>query len=105
MESYQKSVEETNGMLETKLNDYETLVETMLQLDESRVGFVKTLLGKSVQYTEHVAKAYISRATSLSNIIECINGKSDIELFVSECENSPLNQLFIPIEYEQYEFK
>eukprot|EP01022_Parablepharisma_sp_SALTPOND_P008125 TRINITY_DN135244_c1_g1_i1.p1 TRINITY_DN135244_c1_g1~~TRINITY_DN135244_c1_g1_i1.p1 ORF type:complete len:959 (-),score=137.76 TRINITY_DN135244_c1_g1_i1:45-2921(-) len=104
-EEYKKSVANVNKMLDKKMKDYEYLAETMLQLDESRVGLIKSLFEKQVKYMEQIAKKFLNKAVSMQNMIECINAKSDIELFTSENENSALNPLFIPLECEQYEYK
>ncbi len=102
---YQKAVADSNSLLERKLAQYEDLVDTMLQFDEGRINLLKSLLAKTVAHTEALAKTYATRATSLANVVECVNGQRDLELFVSECDGSPLNELFIPLEFEQYEYK
>jgi len=104
-EKYKNSVSESNKTLELKMKEYDTLGETLLQLDESRVGLMKSLLTKHVKYMEQIAQSFISKITNMKNIIECINAQSDTELFVSENENLALNPLFIPLEYEPYAYK
>ena len=102
---YKKTVGDSNTLLEKKIKEYEVLVESMLQLDESRITFVKTLLNKNIKYTEYVAKTYLSRVTALSSMIECVNAQTDIEIFVNETDNLLPNPAFIPIECEEYQYK
>jgi len=96
--NYKKSVEKTNSLIQDKYDEYYTVLEAMLQLEESREEFVKNVLKKHLDYSEHISKIFLDKTNSIRSVVEYVNSTNDMHIFVSELKNTGLNPLFIPIE-------
>lgn len=102
LNNYQIAVEEANEVIGEKIEEYNMLIEAMLQLEENRINFTKSLLSRNFLNCQTVAKSFVSKLDTISNCIETINNNNELKLFVKNCQNDTLNPLFLTLECYLY---
>jgi len=105
LKQYKEDLKDYNRIVNKKYDEYEILTKRLLKLDEDRIELMKSLFGKHTKYMEEIGKKFITHARAIGDIVDCINARNDIELFISEAEAQSINSLFVPLKFEKYNYK
>ena len=102
-EKYKKSVEATNALILKRQAYYNSLVETMLQLEQSRIGLAKSLISKYINLMERTAKIFAEKSNVLSASLASVRSEDDIRNFQASKANHSNNIAFSPTKFIQYD--
>lgn len=103
LQIYKTSIDVVNNLIKIKKEQYGNIVQSMLQIEESRAGFVQTLVAKHIKLTEYLSKIYLERCASMSSAVSGVNTEGDIKEFVKGRKRRGRNILFSPLKFIQYE--
>ncbi len=77
----------------------------MLQIEESRIGFVKGLISKNLKCTELIATNYAIKVAKIEAAIAAINSEEDMRIFIRDSKAADENTLFFPLKCARYEYE
>jgi len=99
-EIYKKATEEANALMGKRELYYNSLIESMVQLSQSRTSIKKSYLQKFVIIIESFFKKSLARLNSLALAVESINDKEDyLALKESVTNNDEIFSLMKCTEY------
>ena len=102
-EEYKKSIEATNALIKKRKLYYNSLLEAMMQLDQSRAGYTKSLLAKYVAIIEKALRIFAERVSSIGVSVSNIKPETDLKSFIGIRENTVQNHLFNPMTCVEYD--
>eukprot|EP00826_Nyctotherus_ovalis_P045038 TRINITY_DN4929_c0_g1_i48.p1 TRINITY_DN4929_c0_g1~~TRINITY_DN4929_c0_g1_i48.p1 ORF type:complete len:908 (+),score=258.63 TRINITY_DN4929_c0_g1_i48:153-2876(+) len=105
LKAYKQTLTNYNKLVAKKYTECEKVTKALLKLDEDRIKAMKGLFEKYVDFLREIGSKFIAHSNSVESIVECMNTRNDVDLFISETEPQPLNPLLIPLEFEKYQYK
>ena len=104
-QGYTKSVEETNALIVSRKGYFSALVESMIQIEESRIGFVKGLIVKNLKCTEQIAQSYSEKIVKMEAAVAAIDSQADIQAFTRDSDLAGENPIFAAVKCTPYEYE
>lgn len=97
-------MEETNNLIHRREKSFHSLIDSMHQIEENRIEFVKSLFIKNFANTEKIADLYKAKAISIQTVISNI-GIENYEESNDEKRSKSTILSFTPLKCIQYEYE
>ncbi len=100
-EAYKKSVESTNALISKRKTYYNSILEAMIQLEQSKTAYAKSLLNKYVNLFDRILRTFLEKIANFGATLGTV--KPELE---AKGRLSPLNEnsiLFMPVKCVEYD--
>ncbi len=102
MQAYKQFVDEANMKIKEKYMVYRSLIDSICDIEESKVELLKGLIRRVVECFEHMGKVLIDKATAISSAVSFISKRNEMHMIGTECGKKEFAKTFAPLEFTPY---